>query len=167
MGPAAGCELSDSLEGCGHLCAATGRPAGPYHVGRAYRAPRAGGDADAPADVRRRDEPLRRPGRLGAGRSARGGGTRRGDEPATAAEYALMLTDPAPPQARRQGWRSSAPGNTNWSTWSPRAAPTPRSPAELFISVRTVRTHLDRIRDKTGARRRADLTRLALQANLI
>ena len=36
--------------------------------------------------------------------------------------------------------------------------------AELYISVRTVRTHLDRIRDKTGCRcrcrRRADLTRL-------
>ncbi len=38
--------------------------------------------------------------------------------------------------------------------------------AELFISVRTVRSHLDRIRDKTGCRRRADLTRLALQAGL-
>ncbi len=32
----------------------------------------------------------------------------------------------------------------------------------LFISLRTVRSHLDRIRDKTGYRRRADLTRLAL-----
>jgi DNA-binding CsgD family transcriptional regulator len=34
--------------------------------------------------------------------------------------------------------------------------------AELYISVSTVRSHLDRIRDKTGCRRRADLTRLAL-----
>jgi DNA-binding NarL/FixJ family response regulator len=34
---------------------------------------------------------------------------------------------------------------------------------ELFITVATVRTHLDRIRDKTGRHRRADLTRLALQ----
>jgi predicted ATPase/DNA-binding CsgD family transcriptional regulator len=34
---------------------------------------------------------------------------------------------------------------------------------ELQISIRTVRSHLDRIRDKTGCRRRADLTRLALQ----
>ncbi len=33
----------------------------------------------------------------------------------------------------------------------------------LFISVRTVHSHLDRIRDKTGQRRRADLTRLALE----
>ena len=36
----------------------------------------------------------------------------------------------------------------------------------LVISISTVRSHLDRIRDKTGCRRRADLTRLALQAGL-
>jgi predicted ATPase/DNA-binding CsgD family transcriptional regulator len=39
--------------------------------------------------------------------------------------------------------------------------------SQLFISVSTVRSHLDRIRDKTGCRRRADLTRLALQAGLL
>ena len=39
--------------------------------------------------------------------------------------------------------------------------------AQLYISVRTVRSHLDRIRDKSGCRRRADLTRLALQAGLV
>jgi DNA-binding NarL/FixJ family response regulator len=38
---------------------------------------------------------------------------------------------------------------------------------QLHISVRTVASHLDRIRDKTGYRRRADLTRLALEANLV
>jgi DNA-binding NarL/FixJ family response regulator len=38
---------------------------------------------------------------------------------------------------------------------------------QLFISVCTVRTHLDRIRDKSGCRRRADLTRLALQEGII
>ena len=31
----------------------------------------------------------------------------------------------------------------------------------------TVSSHLDRIRDKTGCRRRADLTRLALSAGLV
>ena len=40
-------------------------------------------------------------------------------------------------------------------------------PAELYISVRTVTSHLDRIRDKTGCRRRADLTRLALTTGLV
>jgi DNA-binding NarL/FixJ family response regulator len=33
----------------------------------------------------------------------------------------------------------------------------------LAISVRTVRSHLDRIRDKTGQRRRPDLTRFAIE----
>jgi DNA-binding NarL/FixJ family response regulator len=37
----------------------------------------------------------------------------------------------------------------------------------LFIAIRTVRSHLDRIRDKTGCRRRADLIRLALRAGLV
>lgn len=37
---------------------------------------------------------------------------------------------------------------------------------ELFISIATVRSHLDRIQDKTGRRRRADLTRLALEIGL-
>jgi DNA-binding CsgD family transcriptional regulator len=39
--------------------------------------------------------------------------------------------------------------------------------AQLYISVSTVRSHLERIRDKSGCRRRADLTRLALQAGLV
>ena len=38
---------------------------------------------------------------------------------------------------------------------------------QLHISVRTVASHLDRIRDKTGHRRRADLTRLALREGLV
>ena len=36
----------------------------------------------------------------------------------------------------------------------------------LFITPNTVRTHLDRIRDKTGARNRAELTRYAIQAGI-
>ena len=39
--------------------------------------------------------------------------------------------------------------------------------AQLYITVRTVSSHLDRIRGKTGCRRRADLTRLALGAGLV
>jgi len=86
---------------------------------------------------------------------------------ATAAEYALMLTDPGPPQptAQRPGQLSTrerelvalvAQGRTN-----------PQIAAQLYISVRTVGSHLDRIRDKTGYRRRADLTRLALSEGLV
>ncbi len=36
----------------------------------------------------------------------------------------------------------------------------------LYISIRTVRSHLDRIHEKTGLRRRADLTRLAFQLGI-
>lgn len=37
---------------------------------------------------------------------------------------------------------------------------------ELFISTKTVHSHLERIRDKTGLRRRAELTRLAVRLGL-
>ncbi|WP_033343219.1 LuxR C-terminal-related transcriptional regulator [Catenuloplanes japonicus] len=37
----------------------------------------------------------------------------------------------------------------------------------LTISVRTVRSHLDRIREKTGQRRRSELTRLAIGEGLV
>ena len=37
----------------------------------------------------------------------------------------------------------------------------------LYVSVSTVRSHLDRIRDKTGQRRRADLTRLAYEHGFV
>ncbi len=36
----------------------------------------------------------------------------------------------------------------------------------LVISLSTVRSHLDRIRDKTGCRRRSELTRLAIELGL-
>jgi DNA-binding CsgD family transcriptional regulator len=37
---------------------------------------------------------------------------------------------------------------------------------QLYLSVNTVRSHLERIRDKTGARRRTELARYALQAGI-
>ena len=85
---------------------------------------------------------------------------------ATAAEYALMLTDPGPPR--------SAPGPGMLSarerelvTLVAQGRTNAQIAAELHISVRTVSSHLDRVRDKTGCRRRADLTRLALSARLV
>jgi DNA-binding CsgD family transcriptional regulator len=38
--------------------------------------------------------------------------------------------------------------------------------SELFISVKTVHSHLDKMRDKAGVRRRAELTRLAVRLGL-
>jgi DNA-binding NarL/FixJ family response regulator len=37
----------------------------------------------------------------------------------------------------------------------------------LFISLSTVHSHLDRIRDKTGVRRRPELTRLAMEEGIV
>jgi len=86
---------------------------------------------------------------------------------ATAAEYALMLTDPGPP-------RPAAPGSGQLSARERelviligQGRTNAQIAAELHISIRTVGSHLDRIRDKTGCRRRADLTRLALSAGLV
>jgi len=87
---------------------------------------------------------------------------------AAAAEYALMLTAPAPPPA------PAAPGSARLSarerelvTLVAQGRTDADIAARLYISIRTVRSHLDRIRDKTGCRRRADLTRLALVAGLV
>jgi DNA-binding CsgD family transcriptional regulator len=90
------------------------------------------------------------------------------------AEYALMLAESlltenaGPPQASS----ASALGRLSARekelvTLVARGCTNAQIAAELFISVRTVSSHLDRIRDKTGCRRRADLIRLALTAGLV
>ena len=85
----------------------------------------------------------------------------------TAAEYALMLTDPSPqhPQPPEPGKLSAR--ERELVTLVAQGRTDAQIAAQLFISVRTVHTHLNRIRDKTGCRRRADLTRMALQTGLI
>jgi DNA-binding CsgD family transcriptional regulator len=156
------------LDYCGHLCAATGRPAEAVTAWAAYAAliPH----TDWPGDARNRQEPLR------AARQALGPARARAAEQrgaamsqATAAEYALLLTeDPAPRQAL------AAPGLGTLSTRERELVilvvqghTNAQIAARLYISPRTVSSHLDRIRDKTGCRRRADLTRLALTAGLV
>jgi DNA-binding CsgD family transcriptional regulator len=83
---------------------------------------------------------------------------------ATAAEYGLMLTAPGPPPgpAAPETGRLSA-RERELVTLVAQGRTDAQIAAQLYISIRTVRSHLDRIPDKTGARRRADLTRLALR----
>jgi DNA-binding NarL/FixJ family response regulator len=88
---------------------------------------------------------------------------------ATAAEYTFLLTEGAGP--RQHG---TPPALATLSsrkqelvTLVAQGRADAQTAAQLYISVRTVRSHLDRIRDKTGCRRRADLTRLALSAELV
>ena len=85
----------------------------------------------------------------------------------TAVEYALVLTDPSPPQPAPPGPGTLSARERELVTLVARGRTDAQIAAELYISIRTVRSHLDRIRDKTGCRRRADLTRLALTAELI
>jgi predicted ATPase/DNA-binding CsgD family transcriptional regulator len=87
---------------------------------------------------------------------------------AGAAEYARMLAaaDPRPAVAARGPGKLSA-REQELITLVAQGRTDAQIAAQLYISVRTVSSHLDRIRDKTGCRRRADLTRLALSAGLL
>jgi non-specific serine/threonine protein kinase len=159
----------NGLDCCAHLCAATGRFAEAVSVWAAYAALlEQDGFTEAPVDSARRDEPLRQARQaLGAVRTRaaeiRGAAMSR----ATAAEYALLLTAPGPqPQVSTELAGLSA-RERELIILVARGRTNAQIAAELFISVRTVGSHLDRIRDKTGARRRADLTRLALAAGLV
>lgn len=105
---------------------------------------------------------------------------------AAAAEFVALLTEPADTPAPADPTPSGPapadsarpePGRPEVAELTPRerelvalvarGQTNAEIAGELFISVRTVASHLDRIRAKTGARRRADLTRLALQENLV
>jgi DNA-binding CsgD family transcriptional regulator len=86
---------------------------------------------------------------------------------ATAAEYALMLTDPVQPQPAAPGPGTLSARERELVTLVAQGRTNAQIAEQLSISIRTVRSHLDRIRDKTGCRRRADLTRLALTTGLV
>ena len=87
---------------------------------------------------------------------------------ATAAEYALMLTDrSSQPPTSVPGFGELSARERELVTLVAQGRTDAQIAAQLSISIRTVRSHLDRIRDKTGCRRRADLTRLALSAGLV
>ena len=84
----------------------------------------------------------------------------------TATEYALMLTGPGPPQPAAPGSGPLSARERELVTLVPHGRTNAQIAAQLYISIRTVSSHLDRLRDKTGCRRRADLTRLALREGL-
>ncbi len=88
---------------------------------------------------------------------------------ATAVEYGLMLTGPAdlPPTRPSPALGNLSARERELVTLVAHGNTDMQIAAALYISVSTVRSHLDRIRDKTGCRKRADLTRLALGAGLV
>ena len=161
--------LLDDLDRCGHLCVATGRPAEALTVWAALAAlARRGGFSLSNPEARRRQEPLRRARQaLGPARADAAEDRGAAMSTDTAAEYALMLTDLAPPQPAATGSGTLSARERELVRLVAQGRTDAQIAAELYISIRTVRSHLDRIRDKTGCRRRADLTRLALTAGLV
>ena len=162
--------LIDCLDYCGHLCAATGRWADAVTIWAAYDAcNRDAGLLDLPQDALRRQEPLRKAAQaLGPGRTQAAEDRGAAMTPETAAEFAALLTapDPLAPQAAA-GLAQLSAREQELVTLVAQGRTDAQIAARLYISVSTVRSHLERIRDKSGSRRRADLTRLALQAGLV
>ena len=161
--------LLNVLDGCGYLCAATRRWAEAVTIWAAYAALDQAAYADRPVDARRTQEALRKARQaLGPARARAAEDRGAAMSWVTATEYALMLTAPGPehPQVPPGPGRLST-RERELVTLVAQGRTDAQIAAQLYISVRTVRSHLDRIRDKTGCRRRADLTRLALSAGLI
>ena len=162
--------LIDGLDIAGSLCAAGRCWDDAVCIWAAHAAClRAHRLIDVPHDARRREEPLAQTRQeLGDKRAQAAEERGAAMSVATAAEYALLLaagdsaTPQAPPELSQLSRREQelvtlvAGGSTN-----------AQIAIQLYLCVRTVGSHLDRIRDKTGCRRRADLTRLALQAGLV
>jgi DNA-binding CsgD family transcriptional regulator len=170
IGPQAGSQtaLLAALDSTADLCAATGRYAEEVTVWAAAEAvSRYKGYVEPPSEAGSRDEPLAK------ARHALGPVQARAAQDRGAAmtldiavEYALMLTAPQPsPTATGPGKLSAR--ERELITLVAQGRTDAQIAAQLHISIRTVRSHLDRIRDKTGCRRRADLTRLALSAGLV
>jgi predicted ATPase/DNA-binding CsgD family transcriptional regulator len=163
------------------LCAATGRPAEAVTLWAVLTAEFESGapqihDERRPEFLRRAEAALT-PTRLAAMRE-------RGSlmTITAAAEFVALLTTPAsadpasadpepadslPPASRPSEAGKLTPRERELVTLVAQGRTNAEIAGQLFISTRTVASHLNRIRAKTGARRRADLTRLALRESLI
>ena len=163
-------ELLNCLDNCGHLCAVTGRWAGALTLWAALAAEtERAGLTDPQDDALRRREPQREAARMLGPAQSREAELRGAAMTLTiAAEYAALITsaDAMAPQAPQPGAQLTR-RERELVTLVAQGCTDVQIAGQLSISIRTVRSHLDRIRDKTGCRRRADLTRLALQADLV
>ena len=167
-------KVLEDLDCSGYLCARTGRFAEAVTVWAAVVALGREGFSvplrpDFPEGWFERQEPLREARRaLGPAQTQAAEERGRAMSLATAAEYVLMLTAAGPqPPVAAPGLEGLSPREQELVTLVARGHTDAQIAGQLHISVRTVSSHLDRIRDKTGCRRRADLTRLALGAGLV
>jgi predicted ATPase/DNA-binding CsgD family transcriptional regulator len=162
-------DVLNGLDICGRLCAASRRFAEALTVWAARALfMRQNGYTDSPSFARDRAEPLRRARQaLGEARARAAEDRGAAMSLATAAEYAVVLTAPAPQPQPPAGLARLSARERELVTLVAQGRTDAQIAAQLSISIRTVRSHLDRIRDKSGCRRRADLTRLALATGLV
>ena len=167
-------KVLEDLDCCGYLCALTGRPAEAVTVWAAVVVLGREGFSvplhpDLPEGRFQRQESLREARQaLGPARARAAEERGKAMSLATAADYVLMLTAAGPePPVAAPGLDALSPRERELVTLVARGHTDAQIAEQLHISVRTVSSHLDRIRDKTGCRRRADLTRLALNAGQV
>jgi DNA-binding CsgD family transcriptional regulator len=156
----------ESIDLCGHLCARAGRYAEAVTLWEARAAHwREFRLADLPLEQAHRQDLLREARQaLGPGKARAAAERAAAMTLGTVVEYARLAAEPKGPAGglpqlssrERELIALVANGRTDAQIAS-----------QLHISIRTVRSHLDRIRAKTGCRRRADLTRLALQVEAV
>ena len=153
---------------CGLVCMATGRYAETVTVWAAHAALTQDAGLPDVTPEEARQQALRKAWQaLGAARARAAEDRGAAMSLATAAEYALILTDLGPQQPQAPGAGTLSARERELVTLVARGRTDADIAGQLYISIRTVRSHLDRIRDKTGCRRRADLTRLALSEGLL
>ena len=160
----------DALEECGYLCALTGQHAEAVTLWSARDVQsKAAGLADTPFEMRRREPPAAQALRSLGARAYRVAQDRGAALTlAAAVELAVMVTgEPGPGQGGPAAPGKLSSRERELVALVARGHTDAQIAEQLFITVRTVRTHLDRIRDKSGCRRRADLTRLALQEGIV
>jgi DNA-binding NarL/FixJ family response regulator len=161
--------LMNVIEGAAYWCAATGQHAAALTLWAAEDAQRETlGMAGQPAENRRREQPLQEARQTLSAQQAQTA-QERGTAMtlAAATEFAVMITGEPAPLPTLPGPDKLSSRERELITLVARGQTDAQIAEQLFISVSTVRTHLDRIRDKSGCRRRADLTRLALQEGII
>ena len=163
--------LIDVLDEGGYWCAAAGRYAAAVTLWSARNVRgEAAGFSDTPAEIHEREQPQREALQELDAQQARSARERGAAMTLDAAvEFAVMMTgeDVPPPTAVPSGPGKLSARERELIILVARGQTDAQIAAQLVISVSTVRTHLDRIRDKSGCRRRADLTRLALEEGII
>jgi DNA-binding CsgD family transcriptional regulator/tetratricopeptide (TPR) repeat protein len=160
--------LPSRLDLLAHLCAARGQWAEAVTLWATFQARLdAEGTLDLPLRAQRRHEPLQRAtSALGPERTRAAQDRGAAMSVQAVIEYALMLADASAPGPAPTGLTQLSAREQELVTLVAGGRTDAQIATQLFISISTVRSHLDRIRDKTNCRRRADLTRLALQAGL-